>query len=146
MAGITANSTSVTMASSEGVDITKSGYTVGEVVTLAAEPTGSAYLWTLAPPSGSSAVLTSETDASPKFKADVAGDYVVTVVVDATTTYVARLTATTVTISWAASGIRLVPIAAASVATPATGYVMFLNASNGDALSLKDSSGTVTAV
>ena len=146
MAGIIANTASVSMPSSVGADVSKTGYVAGEICTLSAEPAGSAYLWTLAGPPGSQASLSGEMEAAPKFKMDRQGTYVATVVVDATTTYVIRLEATKVTIDWVAHGVRMASVAAASVPTPNTGYIMFINASNADALSLKDSSGTVTAV
>lgn len=146
MAGITANTTSVTMASSEGADVTKTGFSTGEVCTLAAEPAGSSHLWTLISPAGSTASLSDDSAAGPQFKLDRAGVYSVVCIVDGSTVYKIRMEATQVSTAFVANSLRFAAVDPSTVATPSSGRVLFIDSTNSNALSLKDSSGTVTAV
>lgn len=146
MAGILANSTSVVMASSIGADAAREGFTLGEVVTFTVDPTGAAYLWSVGGPAGSVAQLTESDAAAPKLKPDQAGFYIIVCTVDATTTYVMRIEVKAITVDWAASGLHMARVAAADVPTPATGYVLFVDSSNSDLVSIKNSSGSVSTV
>ncbi len=146
MAGITANTTSVTMAASEGVDVSKSGFSTGELCTLAVEPVGTTLLWTLTTPPGSTADLTGDSIASPSFRPDRQGIYTATVIVDGSTVYKIRMEAVKVAVDWEANGIRLAAVTPASVATPSSGHILFVDSTNSNALSLKDSAGAVSAV
>ena len=147
MAGITANSATVTMGGGDtSADNTQDGFLVGEQITLATSPTGDAYSWGIAKPSGSTAraALSSLTAASPTFTPDAAGYYVLTVTVDGSTDYVLRLNVTAVTQVTTAEAQRFPPKAVATVPAPASGLALFADASG--RLSRKESDSTVRIV
>lgn len=135
MAGILANSASQTMVSGDtSADNSVSAYVAAETVTLSATPTGSTYVWGLSIPSGSSvarSALNSTTLASPTFRPDVAGSYVVTCVVDSTTTYVLRIRVVQSAITTSLESIRHSPILSASVTAPSVGAAVFYDSSLG---------------
>lgn len=165
MAGILANSVSQTMGSGDtAVDQAVSGYLSGETITLTTSPTGSAYTWALAIPTGSAvtrSALSSTSIAGPTFRPDVAGDYLVTADVDGTT-YVIRINVVQAAVTTSLEAIRYAPQSAASVVAPAQGQATFyddtllrLRAKNSDAtyvelgprvgsVSLTGGSGTIT--
>jgi hypothetical protein len=148
MAGITANSASVTMESGDtAADNTFDGFILNEQITLATSPTGSTYSWGLARPSGatSRSDLSSSTAATPRFIPDAAGYYVITCTVDSNTDYILRISVTASAATTVTEALRLPPKAAGTVTTPTTGFAVF-NDSAVDRLRKKDSSGTVTDV
>ena len=148
MAGIIANSASVTIgAGSTSADNTQAGYLNQEQVTCSTTPTGSAYVWSLAKPSGatSKSDLSSTTAASVTFTPDVAGYYVITCVVDSTTTYILRISVTDTVASTAREAIRLQPKTDAQIATPSSGVALYYSSDQG-ALCIKDAAGDVSTV
>lgn len=153
MAGITGNSTSVTMGSGDtSADKNQAGYVAGEMVTLGVVhgSTPTSYQWGIALPSGASTgrvVLSGETSAAPTFtpQSGVEGYYVVTCLVDNATTYVLRLAVVKNTYTILAGALRSLPKTAASVPTPQTGFTEFLDSATG-LKSRKDTSGNVTVV
>lgn len=146
MAGILANSGSVTH-SSTSADAVKSGYVTAEQIVLTTTPTGVSYQWALAKPSGATARsdLSDDTNATPTFTPDVAGYYVITCTVDSVTVYVLRISVTQVTAATAVEALRLQPKSNASVPTPSTGVALFYS-SDEAALCIKDASGDVFVV
>jgi hypothetical protein len=147
MAGILANSASVTMVSGTANN-TQAGYLVGEQITLSTNPTGSIYSWGESIPSGSSSAksaLSSTTEASPRFTPDVAGEYVVTVTVDSTTTYVLRCSVTAAPSVALVSTMRLLPVLDANVPIPATGVTLFYS-SDDDVMKIRKPDGTYATV
>jgi hypothetical protein len=148
MAGIMANSASKTMlAGATSADNSVSGYITNEQITLSVTPTGSAYVWGLAKPSGSTArsVLSSSTGATPLVTPDVAGYYTVTCVVDSTTTYVLRISVAAVSITTIAQAFRCQPVANSTVPTPSTGESLYFS-DDVDRLVVKTSAGVVREV
>lgn len=145
MAGILANSATVTMTSSTA-DATSSGYVAGEqiVLTTTPAPAGATYEWAIAKPSGSalSCTLTDATAAGPAITPDVAGYYTVTCTVNGTTAYVIRCSVVAVAVTTWTQAARLQPVAEASVSTPASGSSVFHSLSR-DRLVAKSSAGTV---
>ena len=143
MAGILANSASVTMTSGTP-DNTKAGFVVGEQITLSALPTGSTYSWSLSKPGGatSRSDLSDATVASPVFVPDYAGTWTVTCIVD-NTSYVLRLTATAVAITSVANAHRFSPVTNNSVPAPATGLTLFCSSDASNQLRAKNTSGVV---
>jgi len=149
VAGILANSSSRTMLSGEtAADNSLSGWITNEQVTLSVTPTGTDYAWgDLAKPSASTvrSALSASTGASVTFVPDVEGDYVVTVVVDSTTTYVLTMTVVAVGTVMIASVIRLLPLADAQVTTPATGLALYYSTDQ-SAPAVKDSAGNISTI
>lgn len=146
MAGILANSSSVTMSSGT-VDNTKAGYVVGEQVVLTTTPVGSSYAWAQSIPSGSAparSVLSDAAVAAPSFIPDVAGVYTLVCTVDGTT-YILRISVTLPASASIAQAVRFSPVPDASVAAPALGRTMYFS-SDANAMVTKDPSGTVTPV
>lgn len=145
MAGILANSASVTMTSGDtALDNTKAGYVVGEQITLSTTPTGATYSWGLAKPEGatSRSNLSDSTSASVVFVPDYAGTWTVTCVVDSTT-YVLRLTATAVAITSVANAHRFSPTTNTSIPAPSLGLTLFCSSDASNKLRVKNTSGTV---
>lgn len=149
MAGILANSASVTMAAidTSAAKVT-SGYVTGERITLTTTPTGTAYVWALAIPSGSSATrsdLSATSGASVYFQPDVEGIYVASVTVDSTTVYTITITATASTVASVTGATRYLPRTDASVPTPSTGVVVYYSSTQ-SALVQKDSAGAISTI
>jgi len=148
MAGIIANSATAPMVAGDtAASNVRTGYVAAEQITLSTTPTGSTYVWGQAIPAGSAPVksaLSSTTDASPVFRPDVAGEYVVTCVVNGSTTYVIRLSVVSLVAAASVTAFHLLPIADASVPTPATGKTLYLN--DAGLLRLKLSNGTYQTV
>lgn len=129
-------------------DKSVSGYVTNEAVTLSTTPTGSTYSWGISLPTGATARanISDSTAATPSFTPDRAGYYVVTCVVDSTTTYVIRISVTQVAITTSYEAIRFSPKAAASVPTPSVGEAAFVNSSDSNLLTRKNSSGALQAL
>jgi len=148
MAGILANSVSKTMEPGDtSVDNTTSGFLTLESIVLSTSPGGAAYSWGLAKPEGSTArcALSDATAAAPTMTPDIAGDYVITVTVDSTTSYVLRANVTQTAITTAYEAIRLSPKSDASVPTPIVGCALYWSEDQ-SALAVKDSAGVVSTV
>lgn len=148
MAGILANSSTHTH-SSTSVDETEAGYITAEQVTLSVTPSASSYSWGMARPSGSSAgrsALSEDDVASPVFTPDVAGFYTITCLVNGTTTYVIRLSVTSLAVASPSQALRLSPVTDAQVEVPAVGAVLFCGSDHGDVLCMKDATNTVFTV
>jgi hypothetical protein len=149
MSGILANSSSRPMLGAEtAADKSVSNYVAGERITLSTTPTGTAYAWSLAAPTSSSvarSALSAETGASVTFVPDVGGTFMVTCVVDSTTTYVIRMTAQSAAIAEPVEAIRFSPRTDASIPAPAAGVAMYYS-SDQDALCVKDPDGDVSTV
>lgn len=146
MAGILANSASETMTAGDtAADNTRAGYVVGEQVTLSTTPTGTTYSWALAKPSGatSRSDLSDTTSASVSFVPDYAGTWTITCIVDGSTTYVLRITATAVAITSVANAHRLAPVTNNSVPAPALGLTLFCSSDASNQLRAKNAAGTV---
>lgn len=146
MAGILANSASVTMTAGDtAVDNTRAGYIVNEQITLSVTPTGTTYAWGMAKPGGatSRSDLSDVTSASITFVPDYAGTWTITCVVDGSTTYVLRVTATAVAITSVANAHRFSPTTNSSIPTPATGMTLFCSSDASNQLRAKTSSGTI---
>ena len=146
MAGILANSASVTMVAADADDAT-AGFITAEQVTCTTTPSGSAYDWALAKPAGSTArsALSDDDTASVSFTPDVAGYYVLTCTVDSTTAYVHRLAVTQVAASTSQEALRFSPKTDASIPTPGVGAAIFYS-SDDSRLAAKTSAGTVQAL
>lgn len=148
MAGIMANSASATMsAGSTSADNTATGYLTRESIGLTVTGSGSSFLWNLSKPSasGSTSALSSSTDASCSFSPDVDGYYVVTCLVDGTTSYVLRIATADVSPVGTITAMRFLPVANATIPTPAAGATMFYSVEVGG-LAKKLPDGSVTAI
>jgi hypothetical protein len=146
MAGILANSASETMTAGDtAVDNTRAGYVVGEQVTLSTTPTGTTYSWGIAKPEGatSRSNLSDTTSASVTFIPDHAGTWTITCVVDGSTTYVLRITATAVAITSVANAHAFSPTANNSIPAPALGVTLFCSSDANNQLRAKTPDGAV---
>lgn len=147
MAGILASSISKTMVSGDtSPNDVESGYVTAEQITLATTPTGTSYSWGQSVPAGSVAALSSldsTTDAAPRFTPDVAGEYVITCVVDGSTTYVIRLSVVAVAVQAALGGLRFLPRTDASVTAPSTGATLYFSTTQGNKVVLKFADNSV---
>lgn len=149
MAGILANSASVTMTAGDtAADNTRAGYVVNEQITLSVTPTGTTYAWGMAKPGGatSRSDLSDTTSASIVFVPDYAGTWTITCLVDSTTTYVLRVTATAVAITSVANAHRFSPTTNASIPAPATGLTLYCSSDASNKLRIKNPSGSVLAL
>ena len=129
MAGILAISVSVPNPGTAANNAV-SGYVTGESIALSTTPTGSAYVWFLSLPSGSTlarAGLTAANGATSSFTPDVTGEYLVACTVDSVTTYTMRCSVTAATVAAVSSGTRYLPVTDTSVAAPATGCVLYFS-------------------
>lgn len=147
MAGILANSATVTMVDGDtAVDKSVSGYLRNEQITLSVTGSPASFSWGISKPSGATArsSLNDLDVASVTFTPDVTGYYVITCNIGSTT-YVIRIYVIDVALLSSIEGIRLAPVAAASIATPALGAVLFWNETTG-LLSIKKTDGTVQTV
>ena len=149
MAGILANSASETMVAGDtAADNSRSGYVVGEQITLSTTPVGTTYSWGLAKPGGatSRSDLSDTNTASPTFVPDYAGTWTITCVVDGSTTYVLRVTATAIAITSVANAHRFSPTTNNSVPSPALGLTLFCSSDASNLLRVKNASGAVLAL
>lgn len=148
MAGIIASSVSRPMLAAEtAADKSVSGYLTNEQITLSTTPTGSNYVWLQTKPNGSTvrSSLSASTGASIVFSPDIEGTYLVTCIVDSTTTYVIRMAAVNVGAVSALGALSFAPLADAQVPTPATGVTVYYSSTAG-ALVHKDSAGVVSVI
>ena len=152
MAGIVATSATTNNSASTAVDTSVSGYLAGEAVTLTTDPAGSAYVWSLSVPSGSSsAILTGvndtgvSTSAAPRFAPDVGGYYVISVPVATTPTYVMRLAAVNVGTVGTIGTLRLRPLADNQVTAPATGQTFYYSSTQAS-LAVKNTDNSVETI
>jgi hypothetical protein len=130
MAGILAISVSVPTPGTAANNAV-AGYVTGESIALSTTPTGSAYVWSLSLPAGSTlarAGLTAAAGATSSFTPDVVGEYLVACTVDSVTTYTIRCSVTAATVAAVSSGTRYLPVTDTSVAAPATGCVLYFSA------------------
>lgn len=125
MAGILANSASVSMVAS-AADANQSGFLTGEQIRLHFTPAGASVLWSVAKPTSSlaSAALSDETDMAPTFTPDVGGYYVFTAIVDDATVYVLRIGVSSVAQVTPYEAVRLVPMQDEAVPTPVMGAAL----------------------
>ena len=148
MAGILANSVTQTM-SSASVDASQAGYLNAEQITLSTTPTGSSYAWSLSRPSGSIAArsaLSSDSDAAPTFTPDVAGYWVISCLVDGTTSYVLRISVTSLAVQTSTQAFRLSPVTDSQVEAPTVGLALYCSSTQGNVLCVKDPDDVVYTV
>jgi len=143
MAGILANSASVTMVAGTP-DGAQAGYIVNQAITLSTLPTGTTYEWGLAKPQGATARanLSATTGTGIQFIPDTSGTWTITCTVDGVTAYVLRVTVVQVAVTTWAHAYQLPYVADASVPAPATGGTMYLSSDRGLAV-LKIPGGAV---
>lgn len=145
--GILANSTSVTMTTSTSDDVS-SGYILNEQVRLTLTVSGTTWLWSQSIPNAagpSRSALDSYTSATPKFIPPAAGVYVLTCLVDGTTTYVLRIGVTATASVSVDQVIRLSPVTDTQVPAPAVGVSLYFSSTQ-NALVVKDTTGAVKTV
>ena len=145
MAGILANSLSVTMLSGDTLpDNTVSGYVTEEQVVLGASPApvGATYLWSMAGPPGTTIrdAFDQPDIATPTFTPNAPGWYTITCTVNSTTTYVLLASVTATAAITTAEAIRVPPKTDASIITPPSGSVLFYSAAS-NSWRVKDSTG-----
>lgn len=141
MAGIVAVSATTDNIGSTSPDQNLSGYVTREQITLSTDPTGSSYRWAITKPSGSArSALSNKNSASPTFTPDVTGYYVISVTVDESTTYVARIAAVE-TSTTVLGAVNSLPLADATVNTPRTGTTVY-HSSDVDEFSWRKADGT----
>lgn len=149
MAGILANSVDVTMVSGdETPDNQVGGFVDDNLITLTVVPSGTSYAWTLSRPSGATirSALSATTAAETTFIPDAEGTYLITLVVDGTTTYNLRATVVAVLTGNSNETVRFFGIPSASVPTPLTDAVHLFHQEQTDTLSIKRDDGTVVEV
>lgn len=140
--GILANSPSVTMTTSTSDDVS-SGYILNEQITLSLTVSGTTFLWGQSIPNeagASRAALDDPTKATPRFTPPASGVYVLTCLVDGTTTYVLRLSVTATAVTQAMQALRFSPVADTQVPAPALGRAVYFS-SNQNALVAKAPNG-----
>lgn len=144
MAGIVCSSASASLVAGDtSVDASDSGYLTRERIVLGVTGAPTTTVWGLAKPTASAAscALDSTTSTAPTFTPDVEGYYVVTCVVDGSTSYALRLAVASVANVSTLTALRFLPIANASVPAPATGRTLFCSVEeNGLAVKLPDNS------
>ncbi len=148
MAGITAISATKTLGSGDtSADNTTSGYVSKEQISLGLTGSPVTALWSLSKPnaSGSSCQLDDETSLTPKFSPNVEGMYVVSCLVDGSTTYILRISAVDTTITSAISAIHFLPCLNSQIPTPRSGRTVFFSSDSG-AMSQKLPDGTVSSL
>jgi hypothetical protein len=124
-------------------DNSVSGYLRAEQIVLTTSPTGAAYSWGIAKPSGatSRSDLNDATAAAPTFTPDIAGYYVITCTVDKTTSYVLRIAVLQSALTTPYEAIRLQPLGDSQVTAPAVGACLYYSATqSGLAIKLPDDS------
>lgn len=129
MAGILAISVAVPSPGT-AVNNAVAGYVTASAIVLTTTPTGSAYVWGLSIPSGSTiarSALTAASGATSGFTPDVAGEYTVTCTVDSTTVYTTRCSVTAATAVAATGATRYLPVTDTSIATPSTGCTLYMS-------------------
>lgn len=154
MAGILANSASVTMVSGqESADNSVTGFVISEQITLSVIHAGAtSWQWATAIPAGSStakSALTSTSSAASSLIPDTTGVFTITCMVnDATeipTSYTLRADVTAVASSVPVNALHHLSFADSQIATPASGAVVY-HSKTRDKLVQKDSTGIISDV
>lgn len=155
MAGILANSASKTMTSGDTtIDNNESGYVSGEMITLSVvlpapeAVTGLTLEWGLSIPDSARpdrTRLITAGENSMRFtpESGVSGYYVVTVVINQSTSYVIRLGVSEVSQVTVLGALNLMPVLEASVLPPNSGLTLFVDVAD-NLLKSKDSDGNIT--
>lgn len=127
-------------------DNSVSGYVRSEQIVLTITEPSSSFAWAMSRPAGSTAAsdLSDAAASGPTFVPEVGGLWLVTVTTDATV-YTLRISVQDVANIATTDTVRLSPVEAATVPTPALGFSLFTNADTG-LLSVKNSSGVVQTV
>lgn len=126
----------------------ESGYVTGEQITLSTTPSGTSWQWGQAIPAGSTVArsgLSSTTAASPTFTPSTAGEYVITCVVDGSTTYVIRCSVVAVAAVAVNGAVRFLPMTDAQAPTPTTGVTLYYSSTQ-SSLAIKTAAGAVRTV
>lgn len=145
MAGIKANSASFVMVDGDtAVDKSVTGRITNEQIVLTTTGSPASFAWALSKPAGSTvrASLSDTDDASVTLTPDVEGTYVVTCVVDGSTTYVIRIGVVNISAVSTLGALHFTPIANSQVPTPAVGRTVFFSSDAG-ALAEKRPDGSV---
>ena len=124
-------------------DDVRSGYILNEQVTLSLTVSGTSWLWGQSVPNeagASRAALDAPTSATPRFTPPAAGVYVLTCLVDGTTTYVLRVSVTATAVTQAMQALRFSPVADTQVPAPAVGGALYFSSTQ-NAFVVKDPSG-----
>lgn len=148
MAGIKANSASFTMVDGDtAVDKSVSGRITGEQIVLTTTGSPATFSWAIAKPAGSTvrADLSDDDGSSVTFSPDVEGTYLITCVVDGSTTYNIRIGCVNISVVGSIGALRFTPIANSQVPTPAAGVTIYYS-SDSASLVQKDSTGTVSEI
>lgn len=148
MAGIIANSASISMAPADTATTKSiSGFVRGETITLTTSPTGSGHRWSLSRPRGSSVdrcKLSASTGTSVSFTPDCGGVFSVAVQVSGTV-YRLLIDVSAFTQTSIADAIKFPPRKNSSVPTPSAGAIVFWSSTD-NCLSEKHSDGVVYPV
>lgn len=146
MAGIIATSVTTSLVAGDtSADKNVSGFIVGEKITLGLTAAGTTRTWSLGVPNGSAVARSalSDTDgATPYFTPDVAGYYVLTCLIDGTTTYILRIACAAEASVDQAGSIRFAPLSDATVPTPVAGATLYYSTDQ-SAMCVKLSNGDV---
>lgn len=148
MAGITAVSATTTLGASEALpDNSVSDFVSKEQISLGLSGSPTSATWSLSKPSrsGSACALDDDTSLRPKFSPDVDGIYVVSCLVDESTTYVLRISVAQTAIINTISCLHFLPCANSQIPTPSSGVNLFYS-SDSDSLAQKRSDGTVQEI
>ncbi len=131
MAGIKANSASVTMADSDTtVDQNRTGFAANELVTLTVTGSPTSVDWLLAKPTTSAYATLALSGLAASVTPDIHGLYVITALVDGVTEYIIRLSVAVSGAVTVREAIHLPPVASSNLSAPAVGRLLFCDASN----------------
>lgn len=146
MAGILANSSSVSMSSGTA-DASQTEYLTNEQVILSTTPTASTYAWSVSVPAASAAgrsAIDDDSIAAPRFTPDVAGYYVVTCNAGGTV-YILRMNVTALAVASPTQALRLSPVTDSQVEAPDVGIALYYSSTQ-SALCVKDPNDDVFTV
>jgi len=149
MAGIRALSATVKMteAETEATGLTKAGFARDEEVALSVTPAFTSYSWSMTRPTGSSAArsaMSSTSVATPSFRPDINGEFILTCT-DGTTTYDLVVEVSTVAPAEVATHTRRSAMLPDQIPITSGGGTEFLNAETG-LMSVKYDDGSVQAL
>ena len=149
MAGITATSVTTSLVAGDtSTDKNIAGFIVGEKITLGLTSAGTTRTWSLGAPNGSAvakSALSDDSGTAPYFTPDVAGYYVLTCIIDGTTTYILRIACAAQASVDQAGSIRFAPLADGEVPTPVAGVTLYYSSTQ-SALCIKTTAGAVRTV
>lgn len=148
MSGITAISATKTLGAGDTIsDNTVSGFVSKEQISLGITGSPIDALWSISKPSTSSSAckLDDVTSLRPKFSPDVDGVFVVSCLVDGSTTYILRFAITNTAVTSAISAIHFLPCLNSQIPTPSSGVTVFFSSDSG-VMSQKLTNGTVLAL